>query len=171
MSNLITPSGDLLIPSYGESERAQPSPSQPLAVALITLPSNADLPSWLQQCAVYDEQINQVNEGWSSDPDSHLVTLITYPALRGVRGVAFVYVSWRDHIICRHQTADVVPLQLQDLRAMDAVMAAGMKVGEPYLWVEATYQRTPGWLAPTPAMPLRFGRITHYRDGKEPQWL
>lgn len=132
--------------------RLQMSPTGPAVVwervTCIIAPAAFPLPTWLRACAEMDAAHVRRIEGRVAVPGLVQREVVTYPLLRQVADLAWVYLAWRGRIVARQAGAGTGILEATHLRGMHPLLAAAMRPGARYTWVYATPEYTPEW--PTP---------------------
>jgi hypothetical protein len=145
----------LRLPAFGQSRDVVHVSMVPRErVCLVTLADNDDARAHFEECREADGEANHTYGGRG---DCFFRSIITYPELRGVSGVARVYVAWRNRILWWHQSDAVRPLELDDLRSMHPALAARMKPGDAYMWVFSEPNPEPAPRLIPDGEALRFG--------------
>lgn len=139
-----------------------------IPICAITLPDDTPLAHWVGALVALDAEATQAMQGRYAVPGGEERAEITYPELRGISGVNWVYIVWRSLVRMRHRATSVAVLTDADIAEMGAG-AARMTPGARYQWVFARPQllRTP--FGGPPFSPC-FGTIRFHDDPEPPRW-
>ena len=141
-------------------------------VACIGLPDATDFRAWYVDCLHADDEYTHLLRGRAQGKPTWR-TEQTYPDLRRVMNVKWIYVAYRGLLMMRHHASRVARVERADLTGMADTWADRMVVGDWYQWVFAVPQAVTARPAPARLQrdPVCYGYVLHPDDaGAVPVW-
>lgn len=155
-----------------QAARTPVAAPRPTRVCLLVMPDDLDFAFHVEDMALADAVCE--DGAVRAVPGGEMREAVTFPHLRGVFDVGWVYTGWRGLVRLRQQPYNVRVLQMAEVASMAPEYAAQMRVGEAYQWVYCRPTRVGPWPIrryPAGRYSVVYGVVRTPDPAEEPLWL